>query len=340
MNSTTSHSSAGLRDDHFYEALSRANNELANLHREMALKNAELVCEIAGRQLAEAALEKTHCELLEVSRQAGMAEVATSVLHNVGNVLNSVNVSVSVATDKVRGLKVTTLERMAAMLCGQKDLAAFFASDARGAELPAFLTSLAERLGSDRLNLLAELDALRVHVEHVNEIVAMQQNHAKACGVTEVLPLAELIEDAIRLNADAIERHGLRIVRDFAEVPPAPVERHKVLQILVNLIRNAKHALDDGAPADKQLTVRLARQGAARATITVSDNGAGIPAENLVRIFEHGFTTRKTGHGFGLHSAANAAREMGGHLTAHSDGPGHGATFALELPAPPATPSP
>ena len=149
---------------------------------------------------------------------------------------------------------------------------------------------------------------------------------------TEILPLAELLEDALQFSAGGIERHGVEIVRDYAELPPVLVDRHKVVQILVNLISNAKHALADQPPVNKRLTLRLARSGHAGAAITVSDNGLGIPAENLPRIFEHGFTTRQGGHGFGLHSSANAAREMGGSLTARSDGPGRGADFILELP--------
>lgn len=240
--------------------------------------------------------------------------------------------SASVATDKIRDLKLSTLNRLAEMLGGQEDLPAFFASDARGAEVPAFLTRLAGRLENDRATALGELGALRQRVEHINEIVATQQNYAKAGGVSEVLPLAELMEDALRLSAGAIERHGVEIVRDYAELPSVLVDRHKVAQILVNLIVNAKHALAGEAPAEKCLTLRLARNGRAGATITVSDNGVGIPAENLTRIFQHGFTTRKDGHGFGLHNSANAAREMGGSLTARSDGPGRGAAFTLELP--------
>jgi signal transduction histidine kinase len=113
------------------------------------------------------------------------------------------------------------------------------------------------------------------------------------------------------------------------------VDKHKVLQILVNLIRNAKYALDDGAPAEKLMTVQVAASGEDRVRISVMDNGVGIPQENLVQIFGHGFTTRRDGHGFGLHSGANTARELGGSLTAESAGPGKGATFTLEFPRQP-----
>jgi C4-dicarboxylate-specific signal transduction histidine kinase len=112
------------------------------------------------------------------------------------------------------------------------------------------------------------------------------------------------------------------------------VDKHKVLQILVNLVRNAKYACDESGKTDKQITLRVdVAEGGVR--ISVIDNGVGIPAENMGRLFTHGFTTRQSGHGFGLHSGALAAQELGGSLHAVSDGPGRGAAFILELPCVP-----
>jgi two-component system NtrC family sensor kinase len=161
--------------------------------------------------------------------------------------------------------------------------------------------------------------------------VAMQQSYAKVAGVLENLSLQELLEDAMRIASAALARHKIEVVRQFEHVPPVLADRHKVLQILVNLINNAKHALDH-RPERRQLILRVARGEGERVRVEVTDNGGGIPPENLTRIFQHGFTTKKNGHGFGLHSGANAAREMGGSLTVESDGPGKGARFILELP--------
>jgi C4-dicarboxylate-specific signal transduction histidine kinase len=159
----------------------------------------------------------------------------------------------------------------------------------------------------------------------------MQQNYAKVSGVTETVPVVELIDDALRMNAGEFERHGVQLVRDFQSSPVVTVEKHKVLQILVNLLRNAKYACDDSGAAHKQVMVRIVTD-CGRVRIEVIDNGVGIPPENLTRIFAHGFTTRKDGHGFGLHSGALAARELLGALTAYSEGTGRGARFVLELP--------
>jgi signal transduction histidine kinase len=145
----------------------------------------------------------------------------------------------------------------------------------------------------------------------------------------------DLVEDAVRMNASAVVRHDIRISREYdPRVPGINVEKHKVLQVLVNLIRNAMYACDDSGRTEKRLTLRVAN-GGDKVRISVCDNGVGIPAENMSRIFDHGFTTRKNGHGFGLHSGALAAKEMGGALLAKSDGPGQGATFTLELPVQP-----
>ena len=294
--------------------------------------------DITDRKEAEAELEQLHRRLLDVSRQAGMADVATSVLHNVGNVLNSVNVSSSLLFDKVRSSKLANFARAVALLDAHAaDLPAFLTRDPKGKQLPGYLHNLAEHLAGEQKEMLKELESLSANIEHIKEIVAMQQSYATVCGVIETLPLAELIEDALRLNTGALQRHKVEVIREFAQVPPIPVDKHKVLQILVNLIRNAKYALDDRGHADKRMVLRLEATENKTLKVSVSDNGIGIAPENLTRIFEHGFTTRKDGqgHGFGLHNGALAAKDLGGSLHAHSDGLGHGATLVLELPCQP-----
>jgi signal transduction histidine kinase len=289
--------------------------------------------DITSRKQTEAELARMHQQLLEVSRQAGMAEVATNVLHNVGNVLNSVNVSSSLISEKVRASKAGNLAKAVALLqAHENDLAAFLADNPKGRQLPGYLRSLADHLDAEQNETLKELKSLAANIDHIKEIIAMQQSYARVLGVVESLPVVDLVEDALRLNAGAMERHQVKVVREYFTVPPILVDKHKVLQILVNLIRNAKYALDDGGHADKRLVLQVGLNGNDTVKISVIDNGIGIPPENLTRIFEHGFTTRKEGHGFGLHNGALAAKELGGKLTAHSDGPGRGATFTLELP--------
>ena len=289
---------------------------------------------VTSTRAMQASLDKAKRDLLDASRSAGMAEVATGVLHNVGNVLNSLNVSTNVIATGLRQSKAESLAKIAALLREHRaDLGGFLAHDPKGKLIPEFVASLARHTLDERARLLAEIAALQGDIDHIKEIVTMQQAYATMVGVTEPLDPVALVEDSLRMNAGALFRHEVRVVRDFASVPYVFGEKGKVLQILVNLIRNAKYACDDGGAAEKILTLRIAAAGDDRVQLIVRDNGVGILPENLTRIFGHGFTTRKNGHGFGLHSSANAAREMKGSLAARSDGPGRGATFVLELPA-------
>ena len=211
------------------------------------------------------------------------------------------------------------------------DLGAFLTTDPKGRQLPSYLGQLAEHLAAERTMVLTEMDSLRKNIEHIKDIVAMQQSYAKVSGVAETIKVTDLVDDSLRMNAAALARHDVKVIREYEEIPAISVEKHKVLQILVNLIRNAKYACDESGRVDKQLIVRVTHE-AERVRVAVIDNGIGIPPENLIRIFAHGFTTKETGHGFGLHSGALAAKEMGGSLGVESDGPGRGATFTLELP--------
>ena len=283
------------------------------------------------RMQAQLALKQK--ELVETSRAAGMAEVASSVLHNVGNVLSAVNVTSSLLSERIRHSKVGGLQKVAALLAEHRaNPGAFITEDARGKELPGYLCTLAERLARERDENVAELASLRRDMTHIKEIIARQQSYARIGGVREMVTLSEVVEDALRINAASLERHRIEVVRQYAQVPEIHTEKHKILQILVNLVSNAKQALQAAAAPDKRLVVRLEVLGTHRAKISVSDNGMGIADQNRKHIFELGFTTRAQGHGFGLHNCALLARELGGALTFQSEGPGRGACFMLELP--------
>ncbi len=291
--------------------------------------------DITEQKQAEANLQEAQKELQDVSRRAGMAEVATGVLHNVGNVLNSVNVSVSLIAEEVHQSKVKSLTRAANLVNEQADnLVKFITEDDRGKHLPQFLTSLAETLSNEQDTILTELQLLNKNIEHIKTIVKTQQSYAGVSGLIEPVSLDDLLEDALRINAASFQRYSIMVVREYEKLPLIEVERQKLIQILVNLVRNAKHALIEHGGKDKRITLKTTPAGEDHVKIDISDNGAGIPAHNLTKIFAYGFTTRKGsgGHGFGLHHCALLAKEMGGSLTVQSSGLGTGATFTLELP--------
>ena len=290
--------------------------------------------DVTSTVTAQRALETANQQLVEATRQAGMAEVATGVLHNVGNVLTSINVTANLLSDRLRDSKIASLAKVAALMReNAADLPGFFARDARAAKLTSYLETLSQNLEKERQESINELATLLKSVSHVKDIIWMQQSYASVSGIVEPLPAPETIEDALKLSNNALQRHNVQVTRDFGTTPPARAERHKVLQILVNLISNAKRAMDAKEPSQRKLIVRTEHGAGDTVIIRVIDNGIGIPPENLAKIFSHGFTTRKDGHGFGLHSSAAAAKQMGGTLEVKSDGAGRGATFTLTLPS-------
>jgi len=320
------------------ESLHLANRELERRveqrTEELATANADLQNEMDKR-------ESLQEELLSASRHAGMAEIATGVLHNVGNVLNSVNVSALTLVDKIKSSHVSTvIAKLDDLLDQHKDdLATFFTTDQRGIQLPAFLKQLAVHLELEGKEQQDELRSMMEHVDHIKEIVSRQQNYASMGGVTEKVDLVTLVKDAMDLNDASNMKHGIEIITDFDDVPSVTTDKHKILQILVNLFGNAKQALLASNTDNKTLTLEVRSEGE-MVSISVKDNGVGVADEHLKKLFTHGFTTKKAGHGFGLHSSACAAKEIGGSLAMHSDGLGTGAVFTLKIPAHAEAPQP
>lgn len=299
------------------------------VHRELHSVNEQLERRVRERTIE---LQSTQGELVATARRAGRAEIATNVLHNVGNILNSVNVSAAIIAETLRRSRAQGLARAARMMQDHAgDLARFLAADEKGRLLPAYLSGAAASVVQEQQSMLDELGHLTKSIDHIKEVVSTQQSYAGASSVVEPARLCELVEDALRMNAAGLARGEVTVIREFLEVPLARLDRTRVLQILVNLINNAGHATQDDAGRPHRIVLRVWAD-AARLRVSVQDDGVGIAPENLTRIFLHGFTTRATGHGFGLHSCALAARQMGGTLSVHSDGPGRGATFTLELP--------
>ncbi|HEY0477846.1 MAG TPA: ATP-binding protein [Kofleriaceae bacterium] len=308
-----------------------APGELGELRDYLNQMTAELERREAERRAAAERAEAMRSELLAVSRMAGMAEVATGVLHNVGNVLNSLNVSVAMISEQVKSSRISGLTRSLEMVDSYPGGLPAFLGTERGKVLPGYLSTVSKRLAEENARVLDELDSVNRNVDHIKSIVAMQQSYARPTGHAEPVVIAELIDDALSMGESSFNRHGIEVVKDYGAGAMLVSDRHKLLQIMINLISNARHALKAHATPPLQLTVRV-RASDTAVVITVADTGVGIPAENLDKIFRHGFTTKQSGHGFGLHASANAARELGGSLHAASAGPGHGATFTLELP--------
>ena len=284
----------------------------------------------------ELKLEDTHRQLMKASRQAGMAEIATNVIHNVGNVLNSINISIATGSDLIKNQNVTNLKKAAQMLednVGDQD---FLLTNPKGKVLPSFIKHSADVIEANQVTLLHEFNSLRKNLDHVKTVINMQQEYAGAKHVLETISISSLVEDAIQIGEGTLQRSGITISKDYKQDIKANVEKHKILQVLINLIRNAKHACEDTTDdRNKQIAISIDIPTEGFFSIEIADNGVGIAAKNLTSIFNHGFTTKESGKGFGLHASANAAKEMGGSLIATSTGLGQGAAFVLTLPVEP-----
>lgn len=280
-----------------------------------------------------AQLVRAQDKLVAQARNVGMAEVATDVLHNVGNVLNSVTVGAASLRHQIAGSRISGVHKVANLLLEKGDGAGrFIDKDETGQKLPGYLASLSQQLDTEQTENLAKIDALKMHVEHIVTIVNQQQDRCSATDLQTLVNVKEVLEDALDITQMNGSECLIQKQWNLPQLPLISVDRHRLLQILVNLTRNAGQAMSDLRVPDRTITYGAEITGQNTLLISIGDTGVGISQENLTRIFQHGFTTKEGGHGFGLHGSANSAKEMGGKLTAQSEGPGKGATFTLEIP--------
>jgi len=295
-----------------------------------------LVCvaqDITERKRMEEEKLQLHEQLLDTSRQLGMAEVATGVLHNVGNVLNSINVSIGVITDLLKNSMVGDVGRISQLLeKHHEDLGAYLSQNPKGKQVPGYLEKLSGQLIEEKRVALLELDRLRENAGHAQQCVAAQQDLAKPSGIMEPVSLAELVDEALAVNQNGLEGAPLEVMREFQEVPQVIVDKHQVLQILVDVIRNACQAMESVSRKQLVVRVKLIIGPPDSICLEVQDTGKGILPDDLTKIFGQWFSAKYGGRGLSLHRGALMAKNMGGALRVQSEGEGQGATFFLDLP--------
>jgi signal transduction histidine kinase len=303
---------------------------------EQTVVSAQLDANRQERFKAEGELKNLREEIEMMRRSAGMADFAAGVLHNVGNVLNSVNVSATNQSNLLMSSKLAQLERVVDLLeKDEAELVEFFTQNDKGKQLPRFLRVLFDHLMEEKQLLFEQSQSLIKNVDHLKSIISTQQSYATSGGLLEPVEVETLFEDAVNLHTESFTRHGIKIKREYAEIPPALLDKQRVMQIVINLVKNAKEAMHGEKDGAKAMTL-ITRVDGDRLLLEVTDTGMGIDSEHLPKMFSHGFTTKASGHGFGLHSCANAANEMDGCLSCQSPGIGRGATFTLSLPFQPA----
>ncbi len=302
---------------------------------QMQLQNQELKDEIAQRKQAEEQKDKLHDQLLAASREAGMAEIASAVLHNVGNELNSINVASALVNEQGKQSSLAHLFNIADIMRPHVDhFADFVQNNPQGQLLPRALIELVDTIEPEYNYVMDEIGQLVSGIERIKQIIQAQQSYVTHVDVNQPVEPAQIFEDALAINHAGIEQRNIVVNKHFNPVPRVHLSKHKVLQILVNLISNAKHALDQTIE-NRQITLQMAihkHEDEHQLIYRVVDTGCGISDDQLSRIFNHGYTTRTDGRGYGLHYSILTATELGGSLTVKSSGPGQGATFTLILP--------
>jgi len=289
--------------------------------------------DISEQVASEKERDKLQQQFVAAARQAGKAEIAAGVLHNVGNILNSISTSQAMLADMVRNSRAARVRDIAALLDEHKDhLPEFIANDRRGSQLPSFFNKLSVQVDAERDQFTEELATIAKSIEHIKVIIAMQQSLAKAGGLREYHNISQLAHEAVAFNSGRIERHNMEVRLDLENLDDILVDKHQLMQILVNLMKNAVDAMQNIDGPSKVLSVAVRRTSEDYVRISVSDTGQGISPENLSKVFAQGFTTKADGHGFGLHSCALAIKEMGGRILVESAGLGQGATFSVDLP--------
>ncbi len=277
-------------------------------------------------------LERSQQELLERAHAAGMADIATSVLHNVGNILSSITTSSQLIRSSIEAPTMAAFSRANGLLSDNLDnLITFMEPEAKGPKLMQFYLELEKLFQRDYSKIQENLGSLMSKVDSIRDVIMAQQSFAAAGFRTEPMLLSNVVDDAISILDNSLSRHEIQLVKRYRPVPPVTVQKAKLTHTIINILRNAKEAMLKVAAGEKCITIEIDWDGT-WSYLRISDVGCGIAPENLDKVFTHGFTTKKNGHGFGLHSCANAMTEMGGCLRAVSSGPGRGATFVLQFP--------
>jgi serine/threonine protein kinase/signal transduction histidine kinase len=319
----SSQASISLENARLYDEMKELNSSL-----EQHKNHLEEMVEERTMQLKE-----TQQKFLDSAHKAGMAEIATGVLHNVGNILNSLSVSGELIIKTLEKSELGGLQQANQLLSKNIDnIADFIVNSPKGQKLPQFYLSVGDMLTEEHQKLKTEATSLIEKIALTKNVVATQQSYARAGFLIEKVNLGDIVENALSIQLGSLLRHGIQVHKKINNVPDISVQKSKLLHVLMNIIKNGKEAMEENDLENKILTIEINSHNNELVYLKISDNGKGILAENLNRIFNHGFTTKDDGHGFGLHTCANAMTEMGGGIKVFSDGPGKGATFVLAFP--------
>jgi len=292
----------------------------------------EYLIEERTRLLKEA--EEAQQRLVETAHKAGMAEISIGIMHNIGNLLNSINVSTEEIDDILNKSKLPGLLKANQLFKDyQPELCNLFDSQSKLLLLPDYYEQIGNILKDEQEKISNEIEQLINKVTLIHGIIQTLQEYASSDHYNdfeEEVELGSVIDNSLKIQESNILKHNIKVIKDLKLPLFFVTNRTKLTHILVNLIKNAVEAMRN-TENEPTLSIRLYLNAQSIPVIEVNDNGDGIAKEDLKKMFTYGFTTKENGHGFGLHTCANYMNEMGGSITVHSDGKGKGATFILTL---------
>lgn len=276
-------------------------------------------------------LNTTYKKLVDHAQREGIADIATNILHNIGNILNSISVSVHLMEECAKSEVTEDIIKAGRLLQeNMNHLEEFISEGGKGKKLMKFYLSLGRTADKMQKQILYNLDRLKKKTEAINEVVFAQQSYAGADEKLEELYVETILADALKLNQDDLDKFGIKVEKNILSNFKVVVNRAKLFFIIFNIISNAKDAMTAASVREKRLTVSMGEDDTGD-YVKISDTGIGIPEDLLGRIFEYGFSTKSGKYGYGLYSCASYIAEIGGSISAHSDGEGKGAVFVLRF---------
>lgn len=302
--------------------------------RNNILGNICIITDISEIIAFQEQLNIQHRQMLDLAHQAGMAEIATNVVHNIGNVLNSVNISSEKVSEILNTTKLDGFIEATQLLTEHQDnLYEFFTNDYRGKVLINYYIELSKILKQENDQMKEESKIMHEKIELIKTAISIQQNYAHSQDLSEPIELSMLLDESIKIMSPICKKNRIKIEisilinQNFTVIAP----RIKLLNIIINLLKNAIEAIISAKKESDRYIKIVVEGNNGNTEIKIRDNGIGISEENMKHIFEYGFSTKTDGHGFGLHFCANAVKEMGWKLKAQNNSPESGAEFIITI---------
>ena len=311
----------GPMDERLYHSLS--------VHLSTAFKGAYLV---NNYQEINRELESTQKQLVENAYKTGMANVALGTLHNAGNILTSLNISVDLLRQSADALPLSGLKNISELVCRNKNnLSRFLSNNSKGENLIKYCQLMAKKILNIKTELAEHIDRALDKIKLILNLIESQQRYVGIVSLKERMQISSIINDALVIMESTLRKARIEITRDIADVSGIMVDKTKLIHILINLITNAVEALTIAKKEHPRITFKITEDSSCQ-YIQVADNGCGMDKKTRENIFQIGYTTKSSGHGFGLHSCVHYMHEMGGQIKVESAGTDMGSVFTLQFP--------